>query len=137
MKTNLIANRIKIAKLIGTYLLFTACAADSPLGILLSPPECQIISFTENDREPGHFARIVMTVQNTGSKSTAYNVGCEIKLKRGNTIIDRSGAGFGTLRPGEAAIDEAWFTRIEKHSEYDRAKITLFWYDAEGGYYEK
>ncbi len=137
MKSNMMINRIKIAKLIATYILFTACTADSPLGILLSPPDCAIISLEKKDDAPGQFAAIIMAVENTGSKSTAYDVGCYIKLKLGNTIIDWGSTSFGTLRPGEAAINEAWFTKIEKHSEYDRAEFTLFWYDADGGYYEK
>lgn len=135
MKSTSIASRFKIAIPTAMLFLFPACA-DSPFAILFSPPECQMFILEKKDHEPGHPAQIVMSVENTGSKNTAYSVGCSIKLKRGNTIIDRSVVGFGTLQPGEAAINEAWFSRIEKHSEYDHAEYTLYWYDAEGGYYE-
>lgn len=137
MKSSLIANCFKFVTLIAMLLFFPGCVADSPLGILFSLPECSIISVEKMDGADGGSAAIAMTVRNTGSNSTAYYVGCSIKLKRGNTIIDRGVAYFWTLRPGEAAIDEARFYRIEKHSEYDRVEYTLYWYDAEDGYYEE
>jgi hypothetical protein len=117
-------------------LFFAGCGADSPLSLRFHPPKCAISSIEKRDEVPGRFARIVMTVQNT-DRATASNVGCEIRLKRGNIVIETSGAGFGTLKEGEAAIGEARFPRIEKHTEYDFAEYTLYWYDAEGGYYQK
>ncbi|MGH7495591.1 MAG: hypothetical protein ACREOO_24795 [bacterium] len=126
-----------LAVIISIALLLTGCSADSPLGILFSPPKCTIIGILKRDATGGGTAKIAMTVENVGDGATAYNVGCGIKLKRGNTIIESSSAIFGTLRAGEAAIDEVWFSRIEKHNEYHLAEYTLYWYDAEDGYYEE
>jgi hypothetical protein len=136
MRPKLTSTFFQFAALSIISLFFVGCSADSPLGIRFNPPKCVIVNIEKRDKAPGQFAKIVMTVQNTGDRATACNIGCEIRLKRGNLVIETRTAGFGTLKPGEAAIGEAWFTRIEKHTEYNFAEYTLFWYDAQDGYYE-
>jgi hypothetical protein len=115
----------------------TGCDPNSPLSISISPPNCDLISLEKYDGAFAVFAKDVLTVKNVGDGATAYNVGCTIELKRGNTIIDWGSASFGTLEPGESAIDKALFSEIQSHSEYESSKITLYWYDAENGFYEK
>ena len=117
--------------------LFIGCDPNSDFGILFSPPKCDIVSIEKFDASPGNFAKFVITVKNTGDGATAENIGCEIKLKKDNTIIETDYAGFGSLNPGESAIGEAWFTRITNNSQYDYYEIILYWYDANGGYYQK
>jgi hypothetical protein len=137
MKHQLISGFLKTAAFVMLSLQLAGCAADSPMGILFHPPECSITSIEKQDGAFAKFAKIFMKVENTGSGATAYDVGCIIKLKTGNTIIETSSAHFGTLKSGEAALDEVRFSRIEKHNEYGYAEYKLYWYDAEGGYYEK
>jgi hypothetical protein len=137
MKQRLDSGFIRAAALVMLSSQLSGCGADSSLGIRLHPPECNITSLEKQDGAFAKFATIVMTVENTGKSSTAYNVACFIKLKTGNTILETSSAYFGTLRPGEAAIGIAPFSRIEKHREYGYAEYELYWHDAEGGYYDK
>ncbi len=119
-----------------SFFLIAGCDPNSDFGILSSPPKCQITNIEKDNASPGNFAKFVITVENTGDGATAESVGCTIKLKKGNTIIDRGYAYFGSLNPGESAIDEAWFTEIQYQSEYDTYEIILYWYDANGGYYQ-
>jgi hypothetical protein len=98
-----------------------------------TPPEppladCIISDITTVDAEPGHFAKVIMTAKNRSWDLTAYQVGCEIKLKNGNTILERQQIYFGSLDPNESAIGEAWFTTITSHHEYERLEYTLVWY---------
>ncbi len=126
---------IFVALLAGGWLV--GCAADSPLGILFSPPDCSIVYMTKYDSDASrHGAEIELMVQNRDDNSTAYSVGCTFKLKRGNVIIDRGFASFGKLEPGEAALATVRFTGIKSHREYSFLEYTLFWHDAQGGYYE-
>lgn len=116
--------------------LFAGCDPNSDFGILFSPPKCEITNIKMENASPGNFAKFIITAENTGDGATAENVGCTVKLKIGNTIIDRGSAYFGSLNPGESAIDEAWFSHITNQNEYDSYEITLFWYDANGAYYQ-
>lgn len=125
MKHQQVSGFLKTAALVMLSLQLTGCAADSSLGILFHPPECRITSLEKQDGAFAKFAKIVMTVENNGEGATAYDVGCIIKLKTGNTIIETSSAYFGTLKSGEAAIGVAAFSRIEKPSEYGYAEYKL------------
>ena len=116
--------------------LMAGCDPNSDFGILFSPPKCEITNIEKDNASPGNFAKFVITVENIGDGAIAEDAGCTIKLKIGNTIIDRGSAYFGSLNPGESAIDEAWFTNITNQNEYDSYEITLFWYDSDGGYYQ-
>jgi hypothetical protein len=115
--------------------LISGCSPDSLLGIIFSPPHCEVSGIQKYDAAPGEFAKFVITVKNNG-EATAYDVGCSIKLKNGNTIIDWGNADFGTLESGESAIAEAWFTEITKQTDYQSYQMTLYWYDADNGYYQ-
>jgi hypothetical protein len=127
--------RLIILLYIIPIILISGCSPDSLLGIIFSPPHCEITGIQKYDASPGQFAKFVITAKNTG-EATAYNAGCNIKLKNGNTIIDWGYADFGTLESGESAIAEAWFTGITKQTDYQSYVITLYWYDADGGYYQ-
>ncbi|MGH7601606.1 MAG: hypothetical protein ACREOI_35035 [bacterium] len=137
MNFKFVSSLLRIVALAMIALPLLSCSPDSPLGILFDPPKCEVTGLEAKDKTPGNFARMEITVANTGDGATAYNVRFFIKLKKGNTIIDSDGTSFGTLKAGEAALGEVWFSRIETHSEYDNAESKLYWYDAEGGYYEK
>jgi hypothetical protein len=95
------------------------------------------VSIEKYDGAFAVFAKDVLTVKNVDNSATAFNVGCTIDLMKGNTIVDRGSAYFGTLEPGISAVDKAYFTEIVTHAEYESTKITLFWNDANDGYYEK
>lgn len=126
-----------IYRLIVMSLMFLSisCNPDSPLSVVFSPPKCEITNIQKYNASPGEFARFAITVINDGDGATAFNSGCIVKLKKGNTIIDRGYAYFGDLSQGESAIDEAWFTNITNQSQYDSYEITLYWYDSQGTYY--
>ncbi len=115
--------------------LFTACSPDSPIELVFSPPTCAITEVDKIDASFPEFAKIKMTVENTGD-ATAFDAGCSISLKIGNTIIERGAISFGTLSSGEACRGEAWFSQIRSHSEYDYAEYYLSWYDAEGNFHD-
>lgn len=115
--------------------LFVGCNLDSLFGNATSSSACIVESVQKYDAAPGQFAMFVITVRNT-SDATVFNVGCSVKLKNGNTIIDRGTGSFGSLDPEESAVDEVWFTEITTEADYQSYEITLFWYDENGQYYE-
>jgi hypothetical protein len=124
-----------LALLSSPFLFFVGCSPDSPLALAFSPPSCSIVGVQKIDASFPDFAKIRMTVKNTGD-ATAYNVACGIKLKTGSHIVDESAIYFGTLASGESYAQEAWFSNIQTHSQYSNAEYHLYWYDAEGTYHE-
>jgi hypothetical protein len=116
-------------------LSLAGCSPDSPLALVFSPPRCTIVGVQKIDASFPEFAKIRMTVQNSGD-ATAYDVSCAIKLKTGSYIVDESAVYFGTLASGESYSQEAWFTNIRSHTEYADAEYDLFWFDADGNYCE-
>lgn len=117
-------------------LFFYTCDIDRLLVPDCSAPHCEIIEIEKTDYRPGHFARIILTAINSDGP-VAFYVACEIKLKKGNTIIERDYISFGTIRSGESVIDEAMLSKITTHDNYDYTEIKLFWYDECNNYYEK
>jgi len=111
------------------------CSPDSPLGVLLSPPDCTIADIQKSDALWPQPAKIAVTVKNR-SDATAYDVECDIKLKSGNTIVDEGAVSFGTLEGGESMTGEAWFWKISTHGDYANAAYHLFWYDSQGTYHD-
>ncbi len=106
------------------------------MGVLFDPPKCKITNISRvasPDHSPVYFK---ITVQNVGSGATAYNIGCEIRLKKGNFIVDQSTAYFGYLKEGESTSGEADFYSITNLYEYSTEEITLYWYDSQDGYYQ-
>jgi uncharacterized protein YcfL len=117
-------------------LFFSGCDPDSPVSVMFSPPQVVIDRVDKVDAVFPYFAKIVMTVRNSGSGATAYSIECVITLKQGNMIIDRGVISYGDLKPGESIRDEAWFNNIKSHSEYTSIEYHLFWYDSQGNYYD-
>lgn len=68
---------------------------------------------------------IVITVRNSGNLEGSCNA--EIKLKKGNTIVDRSFDIFSNLHPNEQEERKITFFKIDKHSEYSEIVIELEW----------
>jgi hypothetical protein len=126
---------LHLALLSGSFLLFVGCSPDSPLALAFSPPSCSIVGIQKINASFPDPAKIRMTVQNTGD-ATAYDVACGIKLKTGSHIVAQSAIYFGTLASGESYTQEAWFSAIQSHSEYQNAEYHLYWYDAEGNYHD-
>ena len=117
-------------------ILLPGCNIDKLFGgEYYSSDDCIIENLERYDATPGQFARFVITVTNI-SGSTLFNISCSVKLKIGDTIIDRGNVSFGSLDPGESAINEVWFSEISKHTDYEYYEITLYWQDDEGNYYE-
>lgn len=78
-----------------------------------------------NNQNGWGFAKLILTVKNNSSRELsgwAY-----IKIKRGNTIIESETVSFDYLNPGESSEEEAWFSKFNKHSEYDIANVKLYW----------
>ncbi|MGD9487180.1 MAG: hypothetical protein AB7W47_04120 [Calditrichaceae bacterium] len=116
--------------------LLISCDENSRLSLAFSPPKCTLAELEKKDYTPGSFARISYKATNV-SDPIAFSVACIIKLKKGNLIVDRSSVYFGTLESGESSIEDAVFSKIKTHTEYDDVEITLSWYDANNEYYEK
>ena len=77
-----------------------------------------------------------ITVINEGT-DIAYGIGCSIRLKSNNYIVDESSAYFGYLKENESKTEEALFIKIEDSSEYSYIEMHLYWYDEEGYYYDE
>ncbi len=126
---------MKTTALLPSSLLMLFLASGCNLEDLLETPEpeiptadCIITDITTVDGDGIHFAKVIMTAQNRSYETTAYNVSCEVKLKNGNTILERATIFFGDLEPGESAIAEAWLTKIVAHSDYERMEYSLGWF---------
>jgi len=117
-------------------LMLSGCNPDSPVSVLFSPPNVSIVSNQEVDATSSSFAQFKVTVQNDGGGATAYNVGCTIKLKNGNYIVESETGFFGTLQSGESTSDAVWFTNIKTKSDYQSSEIQLYWWDSQGDYYQ-
>ncbi len=117
--------------------LVVSCDVDSPTSLLFNSPRCRIqnISAVEFPAFP-HFPQMTITVINDGDGPTAYHVGCILRLKNGNHILDDGLALFGTLYNGESRSDEIWFSDLKESDKISSKEILLYWYDAEGNYYE-
>ena len=116
--------------------LFWGCEKDSPANLLVNSPECRIVNKLELVQDSVfHFSKIKVRVQNTGEGPTAYNIGCYIKLKQGDFIVDQNGCGFGTLREGESVEYSVYFSKAKSSNDYSYMEVKLYWYDAQNKYY--
>jgi hypothetical protein len=132
---------IKTTCILLLSLIFSSCDIES----LFEPdeseycycesPYCEIIN-TEMDYPSFGFTKMKITVQNTGDGSTAFNIGCYIRLKKGSHIVDEATVYFGYLDYYESKTKEAVFTEIKSQSDYSYEEIKLRWYDSDGYSYE-
>lgn len=114
------SGKIQLIALIILFILPLSCSSDwQTYSNAFSISSCQKL-----DRDIG-FAKIRLTVKNNSS----LTMGCYayIKIKKNNTIIETSSLVFSSLNPEESQVEEAWFSRFDKHDEYDRAEISLHW----------
>jgi hypothetical protein len=116
----------KRALIIIPFLLISGCSSDSLLGILFSPPDCQIINIQKNTAPD-----FVITVQNTGS-ATAYNTVCQVTYKEGGIIVGHGTASFGTIGSGEASKAKVYSDIL---GNYDSYSTFLYWWDSQNDYY--
>ena len=79
---------------------------------------------------------MTITVINDGDGPTAMHVGCYVRLKNGNHILEDGLASFGTLYQGESRSDKIWFSNLDETDIITEKEIILYWYDAEENYYE-
>ncbi|MES2617670.1 MAG: hypothetical protein V4613_07320 [Bacteroidota bacterium] len=110
-------------------LLMNACSKDNSA----SYENAFAITNCNKINNPGSgFAKIQLTVVN----NSQLTGGCwaYVKIKKGNTIIETGTMIFSSLNPGESQIEEAWFSKFDSHSEYDRAEVTLNWNIDSTGY---
>lgn len=77
------------------------------------------------DSENIGFAKMKLTIRNNSSISSDCWV--SIKIKKNNTIIEHAEIGYSILNPGESQVKEAWFSEFDKHSEYSKAEVILYW----------
>lgn len=111
------------------------CGVDSPTSLVFNSPRCTIIEQTEIHIPSFGFPTMDITVKNNGDGPTAYDIGCYIKLKKGNHVVDEGGASFGTLYDRESKTERALFTKLRNASDYTTMEVTLYWYDANEHYY--
>ena len=127
-------NRLFLIVMLMFFLV--SCDIDSPTSLLFNSPRCSIQSITDIEFPNAGFPKSIITVINNGDGPTAYHVGCIVRLKNGNHILDDGLASFGTLFEGETRSDEIWFSGLKKTDVIEKKTIMLYWYDAEDNYYE-
>ena len=88
----------------------------------------EVLEVRTSNSNSGNFAKIFLSVQNNGP-GVAYSVNFSVKLKRGNQVIENESGYFGNLSENEMMEEECWFTKINRHTEYDRAEFFISWYD--------
>lgn len=98
-----------------------------------TPPEppladCVVTELTKVDAGPGEPAKVILVVLNRSSDVAASGVSCELKVKSGNTILERTWVWVGDLEPGESAVENVWLSSIKSHSEYSVLEYELTWY---------
>ena len=130
MSTRIRSSLVFIPLLVSSF----GCNPDSPFAVLTDPPTCSILSIQKTDASWPYPATISMTVKNTGD-ATAYDISCSIKLKSGNTIVDKGVIFFGTLQSQESYKQEGSFYQITTHTDYSNAEYDLGWYDSQGNYH--
>jgi hypothetical protein len=113
-------------------LSITGCDIISPQ----KKPNCEIVKIEKRDAKFPDPAEFIVTVKNNGDADASY-IQCQIELKNENTIVDRGYAFLGPLNPGESETEEASFTKITSHNQYQYYDLVLSWYDDDGGYYQK
>jgi hypothetical protein len=117
--------------------IIVSCDVDSPTSLLFNSPHCRIQQISDVEFPPyPKFPKMTITVINDGDGPTAMHVGCYVRLKNGNYILEDGIALFGTLYNGESRTDEIWFSGLEETDIINSKEITLYWYDAENNYYE-
>jgi|GEM_PF-5651665 len=115
-------------------LLLTGCNPDSPLGVIFSPPKCEIMGVQE---EYGSIdSKFTVTVQNTGGGATAYNIFCTIKLKNGSYVVETETGIIGTLESGESTSGDVIFFNVHSPNDFQTSDITLYWQDSQGTNYQ-
>ena len=117
--------------------LFFSCDVNSPESLVFNSPKCSIISMSEISFEHYSYADMSVTIKNNGDGPTAFDVGCYIKLKNGNLILDDGYGDFGTLDEGEAREEGIRFYDLEESDKIGYMEIVIYWYDAEGDFYSK
>lgn len=122
--------------IVTTLLFLPGCDVEDILGTA-EHPTCDVTRIQTYDAGMGTFATFAITAKNINGRLTAYNVGCSVKIRKGTTVIESNTGYFGTLSPGESAIEELWFTRFKSNSEYDNTIIELYWYDENNNFYSK
>jgi len=126
---------ISLVIIVFVSVFFISCDVDSPTSLLFNSPECRITNVSSVEFPESGFPKMTVTVVNRGDGPTAFSIGCYVKLKNGNYILDDGCAGFGTLLDGESRSEEIKFFDLEKSDYITSREITLYWYDAEGIYY--
>lgn len=118
-------------------LLFSSCEpfpGEEPVQATNSP-HCVIVNQTSINFPASGFPKMEITVTNDGPGPTAYKVGCYVRLKKANQVIDEDNVLFGTLAKGKTATQEAWFPDLSSSSSYENIETELYWYDLNDNYY--
>jgi hypothetical protein len=129
-------NKSLIAILILLLATLSGCDVNSPVSLIFNSPKCRITNYSMNFQKTG-FTTLQITVVNNGDGPTAYNIGCSVRLKYGDYIVDESSAYFGYLNSNESKTEEAIFTKVKSSYDYSYMEINLYWYDADGDYYQE
>lgn len=115
--------------------LLISCEVDSPTSLLFNSPECELISQSAIVFPETGFPYMTIKVKNNGDGPTAYSVSFYIKLKNGDYIVDDGDTEVGTLEYKESRTGKIKFPHLKETEVFSSREITLYWYDAEGGYY--
>ena len=129
-------NKFQLIFLILLLVTLSGCDVNSPFSLIFNSPKCRITDYSMDFKKSG-FTKMQITVVNDGDGPTAYNIGCSIRLKYGDYIVDESSAYFGYLNENESKTEEAIFTKIKDSYEYSYMEINLYWYDADSNYYQE
>jgi len=117
--------------------IFQGCIVivdDEPL---VSKPDCDIVSLVKVNGDDSNYSKFRIKIANISMDSKAFNINCDIKMKVGNIIVDRSSEEFGDLYYRESVIGDVIIYNIYDHSDYSYAEVTISWEDEYGNIYEK
>ena len=120
----------KLILLVLPLIIFISCTKDHDNPVDYTP-KCRVVSQSDLIFPEFGFPQITFTVENYGKLAPAYNISIQVKLKKGNYIVDESYVNMGTLEKGESKSDNVIFTKIKKDSNYDHVEISFYWYDSE------
>lgn len=88
----------------------------------------EVISVTKGMEDYGR-PYIVITVKNVGN-AMGYSVSCDIKIIKGESVVDHEFAFFRggrNIEPGESASDKVIFYDLKSHDDYDKLEYDMDW----------
>lgn len=104
--------------------------------IIYGKPDIDLTITGKSNSVAGKFARLHVLITNNG-QGQANEISGTATIYRNHYIIQRSVFSVGYLEAGQSMQTEIWFSKIDRHSEYDHLEITYSYSGESGWYYEE